>query len=130
MARQNEGNLLLFISKQVFSLSFCFVLSCAFNAFWIFRVLNLKLIIQVKIIFRSYSKIGLCENSLSFAQYLLSRVRKKEKKQYFKRNLLNEVNSSPSQSFRRRIFSKAIRFLHAAQLFTSAKGCQFQYQSF
>ena len=26
--------------------------------------------------------------------------------------------------------SKAIRFLHAAQLFTPAKGCQFQYRSF
>ena len=127
MTRENEGNLPLFISNQVFSLSFFFVLPCTFNTFSILGVFKLKLMIQVKIIFRSYSsKIGLWENSLSFVQYLLIRMRKKKKKkQHFKRNLLNEVNSSPSQSFRRRIFSKAIRFLHAAQLFTSAKGCQF-----
>ena len=76
---------MLFISKQVFSLSFCFVLSCTFNTFSIFWVFKLKLILQVKINFRFYSKIGLYENSLSFLQYLLSRMRKKEKATFQKK---------------------------------------------
>ena len=70
---------MLFISKQVFSLSFCFVLSCTFNTFSIFGVFKLKLMIQVKIILRFYRKISLRENVLLLVQHLLSRMRKKEK---------------------------------------------------
>ena len=113
----------LFQSKY---LVWAFVLLCllcfTFNTFSSFGVFQLKLMIQVKIIFHFYRKIGLCENVLSLVQHILSRMRKKKR---LKRNLLNEVNSLPAQSFRRRIFSKAIRFLHAAKLFTSAKGSQF-----
>ena len=52
-------------------------LSCTFNMFSIFGIFKLKLMIQVKIIFRFYRKIDLCENVLSLIQHLLSQMRKK-----------------------------------------------------
>ena len=66
----------------------------------------------------------------SFVSTAFTQLNEKKRKKYLKRNLLNEVNLSPPQSFRRRMFSKAIRFLHAPKLFTSAKGCKFQYWNF
>ena len=66
----------------------------------------------------------------SFVSTAFTQLNEKKRKKHLKRILLNEVNSSPSQSFRRRIFSEAIHFLHAPKLFISAKGCKFQYWNF